>query len=598
MTATGSAVMNPFAGGGQNNLYRCFIDLSFRLVSSVGYVALIHQDGHLTDPKAGAFRREWYERVARHFEFINRMKTKNFAEVDHNVRFSLNIYRGVVGEISIEQITNAFVASQVEDSYRHDGSGPLPTIKNNEGNWDTRGHRDRIVHVDHTALAAIHALTEEESTPVAEARFLQPYSAKMLDVFRAMAAAPSLADAVADVRTSRPFADGGVIEDVAGWQMSTMWHETAAQKEGIIRRHTGFRDNPAEVMFSGPVVHVGNPIYKTPKAVCRTSADYEVVDHTAIQEDYLPRTNYVPAVKMEEYQEQLPRCRFDATKSHADFYRVAFRRMIALNGERSLIGAMIAPGVAHVHTVGSVCFRNRADLTVLSALSASLVFDFLTKVSRRSDLIVPDVARFRFVDPGDTAKHRALRLACLTAAYADLWNEQVRVLRPLPFHSTDPRLQLEGPIEGPAIWNLSAALRNDFARRMALVEIDVLVAQALGLTIDQLVDIYRVYFPVLQENEGGTWYDRAGCIVWSCSKGLPGTGYLEDGKKPSRGRWDEIIGARTTQLECETTIDFMPGGPKRVTRTFEGPFDTCNRIDDYKRAWVYFEKHREGKAAA
>ena len=49
--------------------------------------------------------------------------------------------------------------------------------------------------------------------------------------------------------------------------------------------------------------------------------------------------------------------------------------------------------------------------------------------------------------------------------------------------------------------------------------IDVLVAQALGLTLDQLIDIYRIYFPVLQQNEAGTWYDRNGRIAWTCSKG-------------------------------------------------------------------------------
>src|SRR5262249_21042630 len=80
MSITGSGIMNPFAGGGPNNLYRCFVDLGFRLVSEVGYIALIHQDGHLTDPKAGNFRQEWYARISKHFEFINRIKVKNFAE--------------------------------------------------------------------------------------------------------------------------------------------------------------------------------------------------------------------------------------------------------------------------------------------------------------------------------------------------------------------------------------------------------------------------------------------------------------------------------------------------------------------------------------
>ena len=101
------------------------------------------------------------------------------------------------------------------------------------------------------------------------------------------------------------------------------------------------------MVISGPMFHVGNPLYKTPKAVCGTRAEYQFLDLTTAPEDYLPRTNYTPAMKLEDYRRQLPRCRWDPTKSHADFYRVAFRNMIALNGERSLIGAMVPLGYAH-----------------------------------------------------------------------------------------------------------------------------------------------------------------------------------------------------------------------------------------------------------
>ena len=54
MEVTSSEAMNPFAGGGPNNLYRCFIDLSFRLVAPQGYAALIHQDGHLGNGRGAA----------------------------------------------------------------------------------------------------------------------------------------------------------------------------------------------------------------------------------------------------------------------------------------------------------------------------------------------------------------------------------------------------------------------------------------------------------------------------------------------------------------------------------------------------------------
>ncbi|MGO6755908.1 hypothetical protein ELH42_29905 (plasmid) [Rhizobium ruizarguesonis] len=600
MTATGSKVMNPFAGGGQNNLYRCFIDLSFRQVAPPGYIALIHQDGHLTDPKSGSFRQEWYGRITKHFEFINRMKSKNFTEVDHNVRFSLNVYRGQPTAVRIEKITNAFVASQIEDSYTDpDGLAPLPTIKNSEGNWDTRGHRDRIVRIDHDALAAIHALTEDENVPVVQARFLQPFSAKMLEVFRAMAAVPSLSEAVKPIEKVVLTSEGERKIEIPTWQMNSIWHESGSQKEGYLRRETGFRDTASEMVISGPMFHVGNPLYKTPKAVCRTNADYLVVDFMEAPDNYRPRANYVPAINLTAYLQQLPQCIWNPIKSHVDSYRVAFRAMVNLNSERSLIAALIPRGYAHVHGVNSIAFQKSKDLLSAIALTTSLVFDYQTKASGRQNLNDADIAGLPFIDPGDTASHRALRLACITADYADLWNEMVPQLSPLPWHSTDIRLTLDGPSAGPEIWGRTAALRNDFARRMALVEIDVLVAQALGLTLEQLIDIYRIYFPVLQQNEVATWYDRSGRIVWTASKGLPGIGWLNDkGKSPGRKEWDAILASHHSELCCNATTDFLPGGPQVVERVFEGPFDTCNRIEDYRRAWAYFEAHGRKDVAA
>lgn len=591
MEVTSSEVMNPFAGGGSNNLYRCFIDLAFRLVAPQGYVALIHQDGHLGDPKSGAFRRHWYGRIVKHFEFINRMKSKNFSEVDHNVRFSLNIYRGVTSKIHFEKFTYAFSAAQIEDSYSdRNGIGLIPSIKNSDGNWDTRGHRDRVMRIDQDALAVIHALSEDETVPIEEARFIQPYSARTLDVFRQMAQFPKLDAAIPKMERIVRTASGERKIEIPLWQMSAHWNETASQKDGTIRRETAFRDAD-QMILQGPLFHVGNPLYKTPRSVSRTNADYDVIDLMSVPDDYLPRTNYGPAIDMDDYRERMTRCRWDSTKSHADFYRVAFRNMINLNSERSLIAALIPKGASHVHTVESVAFNDVILTLVLHSLSVALPYDFLIKASGRGHIHDSDMARLPWIKLGSTAQHRSLRLACLTAAYADLWNQHAPHLTVWPWSSSDSRLSLEGSVQGPNTWDRTAGLRTEFARRMALVEIDVLVAQALGLTVEQLIEIYRIYFPVLQENEAGTWYDQQGRIVWTCSKGLPGVGWLDEkGKSPGRAAWEKMLAHNPSELTCTAIDATLPGGAREITRHFVGPFTCCDRTEDYQRAWVHFEQ--------
>ncbi|MEZ5897893.1 MAG: N-6 DNA methylase [Hyphomicrobiaceae bacterium] len=577
MEVTSSAVMHPFAGGGSNNLYKCFIDLSFRLMSEAGNISMIHQDSHLTDTQeAAGFRGHWYHRIISHFHFRNELKSKNFSEIGNTREFSLNLYGAPKSEIKFTNAANMLLASQLAESLLHDGAGEVPSLKNRSGKWEIKGHKDRITILDDHYLRAISRALGELGS-YASCKLIPPFSTK-------------IAAAIAII-----FKNPTLSQNNLEWQVSTMWTEGASVTAGVLERRTDFPADISKAVLSGSMLFVGNPLYKAPRRNCRNHRDFESIDLNNAPDDFVPRTNY-------QYVEQgttsQPRLKWDSTKSYSSLYRIGLRKMMGQNGERTLSGALIPREIGHIDAIVSAAFRTDDDLLTANALWLSLPFDFLIKATNRQNLYGPDLGMLPWVKIDETALHRGLRLACLTVPYAELWDRNAASLHVKDWSSTDPRLRVDGVAEGPATWDRTAGLRTEFARRMALVEIDVLVAQALGLTVDQLLEIYRIYFPVLQENEAGTWYDHNGRIAWTCSKGLPGVGYLEDGKSPSRKRWEQILESGCTKLECQAVVDFMPGGPQTVTRTFEGPFDTCDRIEDYKRAWAYFEAAKEQEAAA
>jgi hypothetical protein len=155
---------------------------------------------------------------------------------------------------------------------------------------------------------------------------------------------------------------------------------------------------------------------------------------------------------------------------------------------------------------------------------------------------------------------------------------------------------------------------------MALVEIDVLVAQALGLTLDELLLIYRVQFPVMQQYERDTWYDMAGRMVFTNSKGLVGVGLprkvgLKDSKvtitfpngtqRTGAFGWDEIRRLQEEGQLPDGTVashtvlnDTLPTGPFQQERRYVAPFALANREADYRIAWKFFEQQPTPNEAA
>lgn len=383
--------------------------------------------------------------------------------------------------------------------------------------------------------------------------------------------------------------------------MSPMWHEGMATKQKRLMKIGGtFVPQIDDLIIKSPCIYVGNPFYKTPDEGCSAKEEFEEIDLEAIPDDYIPRTNLQRIASKAEVYSQSTAVSWSLTEKHCDHFRIAVRGMVQPARERTLAAALIPPGIQHIDAVESISFEDERDLVCVYPLLLSLTHDFLIKAMQVEKIRESVLRYLPFARVPDTAKHRALRLACLTSHYAEFWNRHAKSLEASDWSSQDNRLRLETPHRNLGEWNREVGLRSEFARRLALIEIDVLVAQAFGLTEDELIMVYRSQFPVLEENENNTWYDNKGRIVWTCSKGLTTVGWFKpNGRKPNAEEWKrdyaELSGGQT--LQCLVKTDFLPGGERESIRSFEAPFSICDREADYRRAWAFFEAQSQQRAA-
>ncbi len=622
----------PLLAGQQTNLFKCFLPQAWMVVYPDGVVGYLHPEGVYDDPKGGPLREALYPRLRAHFQFQNSLM---LFPIPHRALFSVNVHGRPRRKPGFAHLANLFAPRTVDACFEHDGSGAVPGIKDDENRWATAGHSGRIVRVDQEALEVFAKLYDEPGTPAVRARLPALHATGLMPVLARFSAHPV------------------VLDDLKGaWCAPRHWEEKGAQDDGTTRRETRYPDRASGLVLSGPHFFVGTPLSKTPRRICTEKAHYDVLDLTTLPDDYLPRTNYVPACDRAEYEGRTPRVTWrdageELPKKVTDYYRLINRRMTGPASERSLICAVVPREVALIHTNVATAFRRAASCVDLSALASSVVFDFFIKSTGTGEVNLSWLSRLPILDDTcdprirDALRVRALRLCCLTTHYADLWFEicagnsargpsravgggasftsksrpsgdrvpAIDAFRADAWAKQDSRLPQDFA-QLPPDWRWDVALRTDYARRQALVEIDVLAATALDLTLEELLTIYRVQFPVMRQYEADTWYDRNGRIVFTVSKGLPGVGLPRKARKgdtayglrtPDSAQDDIALGwedVRDLQhggvVTRRITDDTLPGGPVDRTIEYHAPFDRCDREADYATAWAELDQRLRG----
>jgi len=529
---------------GRPDLYRAFMCQAWEHQSGRGISSLIHMETHFTDAKTPGLRAATYRHLRRHWQFINEL---HLFEIQNQKQYGVNIY-GTERAPLFLHATSLYHPETVQRSLVHDGSGEEPGFKDpHTGTWDLRSHAARIQSVDESTLTTWRTVTKADdwqSTPM-------------------VSTVNSAASRTLATLGSRPRIGA------LSLQFSTGWNETTDFQKGLFSKQWG----PASwknAILQGSHLYVSTPLYKQPNQTMANQRDWTATDLESLPSSIQPVTQYKPAGDHATYDRLYTHWR---NHSAFEYYRVAWRNMAPLTGERTLVPSIIPTGTAHLQSVTSTSTPTSSVhyIPMIAGVSSSLISDFMIRAAGRGHI---NGADFSLLPSLDTSHFltmavilRALRLNCISDVYADLWAECWHE----SFMTDSPILERydKRPI-GPE-WTADTPLRRAEDRRNAQAEIDVMVAMMLGVPIEDLCTIYRTQFAVLYDYDHGR---GQGAYVYDANgRQLP---------TPVRQAWEKRQRPTANEdMPLSERTHTHPGSG--VSYVYDLPFRIRDRESDFRR---------------
>ncbi len=524
--------------GQQPDLYKYVILNSLKSINDFGKCGIIHPSTVLEDSKGGLMRQFILKKLDFLFQFRNHLK---LFPIGHSRQYLVAIYSGKPSiEVDIKSINNLLHPRTIDKCFLP----PIGAIKNGvpgikrntkDGGfqWDLRGDDRRIIKVDNKLLELLSEIDGSENP-----KLLSFHSKNDIKVLESLFKKSQ--KRVADLA---PYITEGL-------------HETNQVKKGNLTnlsKETTSVDNIKGHVFIGSEIHICTPYYR--------SANVQVTN----RHDF---SNYWYC---KDLPFKYPNMVFSLTDKgkeiiNTEWYlnkKLGFNKMLDPGIERTLQPCILPENTLHTGGIISVSEISDYYLNLLCGITSTILFDFFIKITKKANVSSGLIKSFPIHE------NNPLIISAIIDRVLDMHNDSNR-----------NAIRYSKQIVNDLIQQGYDASNCFLIRRQNLLELDVLVAKLTGLNIEDIIDIYNIYFPVSQQYEEDTWFDRMGNIVFTCnSQGLKGIGV-------NRSVWNEIKDFSTGETYEHTIEKSELYFGKKVI--YHAPFDKCDRVEDYKVAWAHF----------